>query len=92
MFVTEMLVSERFFFHLVLDGEVIRDQEGVILSTEDGVLLCAAQALEELRQEGFFASGGWQEGQIEVTDCAGRTILSFPLGDPNLEQSPRCVH
>jgi hypothetical protein len=50
-----------------------------MLSPEDGVLICAARALEELRQEGFFASGGWQGGQIEVADGAGRTILSFPL-------------
>jgi hypothetical protein len=80
----DALALGRFFFHLVLDGEVIRDQKGVMLATEDGVLLCAAQALEELRQVGFFASGGWQGGRIEVADGAGRTILSFPLADPDL--------
>jgi hypothetical protein len=84
MFRSDALASGRFFFHLVLNGEVIRDEQGVMLSTEDGVLLCAARALEELRQEGFFASGGWQGGQIEVADSAGQTILSFPLGDPDL--------
>jgi hypothetical protein len=92
MFMPESRVLERFFFHFIFDGEVIRDEEGVMLSTEDGVLICAAQALEELRQEGFFAAGGWQEGQIEVADCAGQTILSFPLGDLDLEQSPLALH
>jgi hypothetical protein len=89
---SEALVSERFFFHLIFDGEVIRDEEGVMLSIEDGVLICAARALEELRQEGFFASGEWQGWQIEIANCAGQTILSFPLGDFNLERSPLSVH
>jgi hypothetical protein len=92
MSVPEMIVSGRFFFHLICDGEVIRDEKGVNLATEDGALICAAQAIQELRQEGFFASGEWQGWQMEVTDCAGRTILSFALGELNLEQSPVSVH
>jgi hypothetical protein len=80
----DALASGRFFFHLILGGEVIRDEQGVMLSTEDGILLCAARALQELRQEGFFASGEWQGGRIEVADGTGRTILSFPLCDSDL--------
>jgi hypothetical protein len=85
----EQLASSRFFFHLVSDDEVIRDETGVQLATEEGVSLCAARAIAELQQEGFFAVGAWQGWQIEVADCTGRTILSVPLGNPDLEQSLR---
>jgi hypothetical protein len=87
MFVPEPFNSERFFFHLVSDEEAIRDETGVILATDGGIPVCAARAIEELRQEGFFRSGAWQGWQIEITDGAGHIILSFPLGNPDLEQS-----
>jgi hypothetical protein len=93
MTVPEMIVSGRFFFHLICNGEVIRDEKGINLATEeDGIPICAAQAIQELRQEGFFTSGRWQGWQMEVTDCAGRTVLSFPLGDPHLDRSPCYTH
>ena len=88
----EQLASSRFFFHLVSDAEVIRDEEGITLSLHNGVLLCAARAIEDLRQEGFFAAGEWQGWQIEITDCTGRAILSVSLGDPDLEQSTFPMH
>lgn len=85
----EQLASSRFFFHLVSDDEVIRDETGVHLATEGGVPLCAARAIAELQQEGFFAVRAWQGWQIDITDGAGQTILSVPLGNPDLEQSLR---
>jgi hypothetical protein len=88
----EQLASSRFFFHLVSDAEVIRDEDGVTLSLHDGVLLCAARAIEDLRQEGFFAAGEWQGWQIEITDCTGRTVLRIPLGCSGVEQRPLAVH
>jgi hypothetical protein len=85
----EQLASSRYFFHLVSDDEVIRDETGVHLATKEGVPLCAARAIAELQQEGFFAVGAWQGWQIDITDGAGQTILSVPLGNPDLEQSLR---
>jgi hypothetical protein len=43
---------------------VIRDADGVNLSLHDGVLLCAARAIAELRQEGFFAAGNGRGGRL----------------------------
>jgi hypothetical protein len=88
----EQLASSRFFFHLVSDEEVIRDEDGVNLSLHDGVLLCAARALEELRQEGFFAAGVWQGWQIEITDDTGQTVLRVPLGGADKEPWPLALH
>jgi hypothetical protein len=80
MFVLEALGLERFFFHLISDDEVIRDEAGICLSAEESIPLYVARALKDLREEGFFASGGWEGWQIEITDGAGRAILTFPLG------------
>lgn len=60
MFVSERSASAWFFFHLVSDREVIRDEEGVNLSDEDDVLLRIARAVEELRQDGCLSSAEWE--------------------------------
>jgi hypothetical protein len=65
------LSSERFSFHFVSDTEVICDKDGVELLLHDGVLTCAARAIEELRQDGFFAAEAWQGRQIEITAQIG---------------------
>ncbi len=88
----EQLASSRFFFHLVSDAEMIRDEDGVSLSLHDDILLCAARAIEDLRQEGLLAAGEWQGWQIEITDCTGQTILRVPLGSPDVERCPLAVH
>jgi hypothetical protein len=88
----EQLASSRFFFHLVSDAEVIRDEDGVTLSLHDSILLCAARAIEDLRQEGFFAAGEWQGWRIEITDCTGRTVLKVPLGCSDVGQCRVAVH
>jgi hypothetical protein len=88
MFVPDPLGMERFFFHLISDDEVIRDEAGICLAAEESIPLYVVRALKDLREEGFFASGGWQGWQIEITDCTGRAILTFPLvsgeGEPSL--------
>ncbi len=88
MFVPGSSGSERFFFHLISDDEVIRDENGISLSAEESIPLYVVRALKDLRDEGFFASGGWQGWQIAITDAAGRAILTFPLvageGEPDL--------
>jgi hypothetical protein len=88
----EQLASSRFFFHLVSDAEMIRDEDGVTLSLHDSVLLCAARAIEDLRQEGFLAAGEWQGWQIEIADCTGQTILRIPLGNSNVGRCPLAIH
>lgn len=81
-----------FFFHLVSDDELIRDGGGIRLSVDDGVSLCAARALQELRQEGFFAAGIWQGWQIEITDETGRTVLEILLSRADAAPFALAVH
>lgn len=92
MFEPEQLDSSRFFFHLVSDEEVILDEDGVNLSLHDGVLVCASRAIDELRQEGFFAAAAWHGWQIEITDSTGRTILRVPLDGGEVESCALAVH
>ena len=88
----EQLSLSSFFFHLVSDKEVIRDEDGVDLSLHDGVLLHAARAIAELPQEGFFAAGVSQGWQIEITDGTGRTLLRIPLDGADRQPCPHVVH
>ena len=74
--------SARFFFNLVSDTEVIRDETGVDLSLQGDVVDHIIRALEDLYCDGSFASPAWKGWRMEVADCAGRTVLGFTLGGP----------
>ena len=73
-----MLVSDRYFFHLASDHEVIVDEIGIYLRNDEGVLFQIFQAVDELIKEGL-SSDELQGWRLEVTDCAGRMLLSVPL-------------
>jgi hypothetical protein len=62
-----------------------------MLSIEDGVLICAARALEELRQRASLLEENGKGGRSR-SPIVPVNILSFPLGDPNLERSPLSLH
>jgi hypothetical protein len=82
-----MLASTRYFFNLVSDREVIPDENGIDLPVTDSIMTSAVLAMEELEKEDFFASGEWQEWRLQITDGAGRTVLTFPLGSSAVERN-----
>lgn len=88
----DKLASARFFFNLVSNNEVIRDESGIDLFVGNDMPLHIARVLEELQQEGLFASAEYSGWQIEVSDCAGRTVLRLQLGASDSEWRPLPLH
>jgi hypothetical protein len=82
------MVTLKYFFNLVSDGEVIPDEEGINVSYLDDALMQAVQAVEELRHEDLVSAGEWQGWWLEVTDDAGQIVLSVSLDHANSEQRP----
>jgi hypothetical protein len=82
---SERLAPARFFFDLVSDTDVIRDEEGLDLPPEDHVAGQITRALQDLHQNGMLASAEWQGWQVVITDGAGQTLFSVALVHPYLE-------
>jgi hypothetical protein len=82
-----MLMSERYFFHLVSPHEVIPDEEGVDMSTGEEVLSQIMQAVNEFIKEAL-ACDEWQGWSLQVTDGIGSMVLSIPLTDFDQLRSP----
>ena len=83
----------RFFFNLISDTEVIRDETGVDLLIEEDVVGHIACALMDLYRESLLASDEWAGWRMVVADDTGRTVLSLTLGgsiheDGNLAPRP----
>ena len=69
----------RFYFNLT-DGEtVIRDEEGVEVSSLQVAVISAMEAVEELRAQDASNSDDWQGWKLEIVDAAGRAVQSIPL-------------
>jgi hypothetical protein len=92
MIVSERLASDRFFFNLVSDTEMIHDEEGIDLPSEGDVAGHITRALEDLHQNGMLASAEWQGWQVVITDGAGQTLFSVALGYPYLECTSSPLH
>jgi hypothetical protein len=76
------LMHSRFYFHLNNGEDVIRDEEGILVSDIDAALIAAMEVIQELRAEDAVSAAEWQGWRLEITDEAGRVIESLSLDDP----------
>jgi glyoxylate carboligase len=76
------LMPSRFYFHLNNGEDVIRDEEGILVSDADAALIAAMEVIQELRAQDAMSAAEWQGWRLEITDEAGRVIQSLSLDDP----------
>jgi hypothetical protein len=76
------LMHSRFYFHLNNGEDVIRDEEGTLVSDIDAALIAAMEVIQELRAEDAVSAAEWQGWRLEIMDEAGRVIESLSLDDP----------
>jgi hypothetical protein len=76
------LMPSRFYFHLNNGEDVIRDEEGILVSDADAALIAAMEVIQELRAQDAALATEWQGWRLEITDEAGRIIESLSLDDP----------
>jgi hypothetical protein len=72
----------RCYFHLVNCHDAILDDAGVEVFDMESAEAEARKAIQELRQEDDEPGDLWAGWQLNVTDAAGRVLLSIPLGTP----------
>jgi hypothetical protein len=78
-----MPVSAKYFFQLVSDRGLIPDAEEISLWTAEGFcvhLVRIVQTVDEVLK-GSLTSDGRQGWHLEVTDDAGRRVMSISLTD-----------
>ena len=72
-------VRERYYFNLT-DGEtMIRDEEGIEVSSIQAAMISALEAAEELRAQDPSNSDEWQGWRLEIVDAAGQAVQTIPL-------------
>ncbi len=72
----------RFHVHLNNGEDVIRDEEGILVSDIDAALIAAMEVIQELRAEDAVSAAEWQGWRLDITDEAGRVIESLSLDHP----------
>jgi hypothetical protein len=77
-----VLMHSRFYFHLNNGDDVIRDEDGILVSDVDAALITAMEVIQELRAEDEVSAAEWQGWRLEITDEAGQVIESLSLDDP----------
>ncbi len=70
-------MPSRFYFHLNNGEDVIRDEEGILVSDADAALIAAMEVIQELRAQDAVSAAEWQGWTLEITDEAGRIIESL---------------
>ena len=83
------LMHSRFYFHLNNGEDMIRDEEGILVSDADAALIAAMEVIQELRAQDAVSAAEWQGWTLEITDEAGRIIESLSLDDPPLTRLRR---
>jgi hypothetical protein len=69
----------RYYFNLT-DGEtMIRDEEGVEVSSIQAAMISALEAAEELRAQDPSNSDEWQGWRLEIVDASGQAVQTIPL-------------
>jgi hypothetical protein len=80
--------SGRFFLNLVSDTEIIRDVEGLFLSSQDDLMSTVDQAVAELADEGDLGPEDLEGWKMLVTNATGQAVWTIPLGDPRWGRQP----
>ena len=73
----------RIYFHLAHANVVIRDREGVDVSDVEDALARARKTIETLRREEPSVAQDWSGWRLDVTDAAGRMLVSLDLDTPS---------
>lgn len=69
----------RYFFHVSLEGTVIRDDEGLDLSDADAAWNRAKAAALDVMRTDLGRPVDWSRCHFEVTDAQGEVVLEFPF-------------
>lgn len=88
----DSLARAKFYFHLISDCNIVRDNIGVHLSTHDGVFTAVSAAIEHLMTEDWLSLGDWYAVQIEVFDCHGHPLTSFVIRRPDCKRGSMSLH
>jgi hypothetical protein len=83
------LMSSRFYFHLNNGEDMIRDEDGVLVSDVDAALIAAMEVIQELRAEDAVSAAEWHGWRLEIMDEASKVIESLSLDDPLSTKSRR---
>ncbi len=75
-------MSCRFYFNLTNGEDVIRDEEGILVSDVQTAVVAAMEVIEELRSEDPMAAAEWQDWCLDIVDGTGRLVESLSLSDP----------
>src|ERR671912_478245 len=68
----------RYYFNLT-DGEtMIRDEEGIEVSSIQAAMISALEAAEELRAQDPSNSDEWQGWRLEIVDASGQAVQTIP--------------
>jgi hypothetical protein len=71
----------RYFFHLVRDGEVLLDSEGVELRNDTAARRVAKDVIAEFQKRNHAADvEGWV---LEIVDTAGRVVETISVSGDN---------
>lgn len=75
-------MSSHFFFNLTNGEDIIRDDEGILVTDIRAALISAMEVIRELRAERPCSTAEWQGWKLEIVDEGGRVIESLSLNDP----------
>ena len=70
---------ERYYFNLTNGEAMIRDDEGVEVSSIQAAMVAALEAAAELRAQDPMDLDEWQGWRLEIVDAAGRAVQSIQL-------------
>lgn len=69
----------RFYFNLTDGSSMIRDDEGIEVSSIQAAVIAAMEAVEDLRAQDPLSSDEWQGWRLEVVDASGQAVQTIPL-------------
>ena len=72
-------VRARYYFNLTDGDSMIRDEEGIEVSSIQAAVVSALEAVEELRAQDPSNSDEWQGWRLEIVDTSGRAVQAIPL-------------
>jgi hypothetical protein len=75
----------RYFFHVHIGGDAIRDPDGQELRDPDRAWEVARAMARSLMAARFEKPVDWTSSHVEVTDEAGDVVLEFPFVEAMLE-------
>ncbi|QRM33545.1 hypothetical protein [Microvirga sp. VF16] len=69
----------RYYFNLTDGANMIRDEEGIEVSSLQAAVISALEAVEELRAQAPTSSDEWRGWRLEIVDGSGRAVQVIPL-------------